>query len=62
MNDLNLICTSIKAIQELDTENQLLKEQVKTQQKMMNFLINKLDCQNELKEYMKGDKQWKKMK
>lgn len=56
MNDLNLICTSIKAIQELDTENQLLKKQVKTQQKEIDFLINKLDCQNELKEYMKGEK------
>lgn len=56
MNDLNLICTNIKAIQELDEENQILKEQVRTQQKIMDFLINKLDCQNELKEYMKGEK------
>jgi hypothetical protein len=55
INDLNLITTGLKAIQELSTENTKLKGTVDKQQKMIEFLVNKLGCKEELEEYLKGE-------
>lgn len=52
INTLNMLTTSMKAIQELDDENKKLKKQVDTQQKTIDFLINKLNFQDELEEYL----------
>lgn len=53
INDLNLITTGLKAIQELSAENNKLKETVDKQQKIIDFLINKLDCKDEISEILK---------
>lgn len=53
INDLNLITTGLKAIQELSAENNKLKETVDKQQKIIDFLINKLDCKDEILEILK---------
>lgn len=48
MDVLNLVALQMKAIQELDAK-------VQKQQKIIDFLINKLDCKEELEEYLKGE-------
>ena len=56
MNDLDLICTNIKATQELDEENQIIKNELKKQQKIIDFLTEKLNCKEEFENFLKGDK------
>lgn len=59
MNDLDLICTCIKAIQEIDEkqkENKELKKQANIQQRKIDFLVEKLNCKEELEFFLKGDK------
>ena len=56
MNLLNLSALHTKAIQELSKENKELKEENEKQNKMINFLINKLNCKEEFEEYMRGEK------
>ncbi len=56
MNLLNLSALHTKAIQELSKENKELKEENEKQNKMINFLINKLNCKEEFEEYVKGEK------
>lgn len=48
INTLYVLCTATKAIQELD-------DKIDKQQKMIDFLVNKLGCKEELEEYMKGE-------
>jgi hypothetical protein len=48
INTLYVLCTATKAIQELD-------DKIDKQQKMIDFLANKLGCKEELEEYMKGE-------
>lgn len=61
LNSDELQMYGLKAIQELDEEveklkkeNTLLKNQVETQQKTIEFLLEKLKCKEELEEYLKG--------
>ena len=63
INKLDLICTCIKALQELykkvldlKKENKKLKKQVDANQKSISFLINKLECKEEFENFLKGDK------
>lgn len=53
INLLNLSALQTKAIQELTEENEDLKQKQKTIQKQIDFLINKLNCQEEIENYMK---------
>ena len=55
INTLNMLTTSMKAVQELSKENKELKEENEKQNKMINFLINKLNCKEEFEEYMRGE-------
>ncbi len=62
MNSLNLINTTIKAIQELSqknkalrNENMKLKEKVDEHEKVINFFMQKFNLKDELKKYMKGE-------
>jgi len=56
INLLNLSALQTKAIQELMEENEDLKQKQETMQKQIDFLINKLNCQKELENYMKEEK------
>lgn len=56
INTLNMLTTSMKAIQELSEENKQLRENQEKQQKQIDFLINKLNCKEEIKNYMEGEK------
>ena len=55
INLLNLLTTATKGIQELSTENNELKKQITNQQKVIDFLVNKLNCKEELEGYLKGE-------
>ena len=56
INLLNLSALQTKAIQELTEQNEDLKQNQETMQKQIDFLINKLNCQEELENYMKEEK------
>lgn len=62
LNSDELQMHALKAIQELDKiveelseENKKLKQQLEAQQKTIDFLINKLNCKDELDVYLKGE-------
>ena len=56
INENRIMPLVTKAIQELSKENKELKEENEKQNKMINFLINKLNCKEEFEEYMRGEK------
>ncbi len=56
INENRIMPLVTKSIQELSKENQELKQENEKQNKMINFLINKLNCKEELEKYMKEEK------
>ena len=55
INLLNLSALQTKAIQELKEENEDLKQNQEKMQRQIDFLINKLNCKEELENFMKEE-------
>lgn len=56
INENRIMPLVTKAIQELSEDNKKLREENEKQNKIIDFLINKLNCKEEFEEYMKGEK------